>query len=278
MRRIAKKLNCYTYKMNIFESLILGLIQGLTEFIPVSSSGHLVLAQAIFNHQPDHLFIQALDIGTTVALIIYFWPRLQDLRRQVFNKRDYRLARNILITSLPAGLLGLFLAGTIEKSTFLLSPMTVAVMLGLVGVVMVVVDRLPHLSPQLEGRFLSPKRAFVIGAAQALALMPGVSRSGSTIIASRFMGLSPKSAAEYSFMVSIPIMLGLIAKLFLKESDRAYLLSHFELVLVGNIAAFIAAIVAIRFMLGYLEKHGLATFGWYRIIISLTVLTFLLLQ
>lgn len=264
--------------MHIFESLVLGLVQGLTEFIPVSSSGHLVLAQELFRHRPDHLFIQALDIGTTLALVIYFWPRLQALRRQVFNKKDYRLARNIFITSLPAGLLGLLLASTIETSTFLLSPMTVAILLGLVGVVMVVVDRLPHLSPQPEGSFLSPKRALVIGAAQALALMPGVSRSGSTIIASRFMGLSSKRAAEYSFMVSIPIMLGLIAKLFIKESDRAYIFSHFELVLVGNIAAFFAAIIAIRFMLRYLENHGLASFGWYRIIVSLSVLIFLLLQ
>lgn len=264
--------------MTIVESLILGLIQGLTEFIPVSSSGHLVLAQELFHQQPDHLFIQALDIGTTLALVIYFWPRLKDLAYQVLRKRDYRLARNILITALPAGILGLIFAGMIENSTVLLSPVVVAVMLGLVGVVMIVVDRLPHLSSQKDGRALSPGRALVIGGAQAVALIPGVSRSGSTIIASRFMGLSAAKAAEYSFMVSIPIMLGLITKLFIKESDRAYLLSHLELVVFGNIAAFVSGIIAIRFLLKFLERHGLAVFGWYRVILSVSVLAFLLLQ
>lgn len=264
--------------MNIIESVILGLVQGVTEFIPVSSSGHLILAQEILSHKPDHLFIQALDIGTTLALIIYFWPRIIRLAKQITQKKDYRLARNILITSLPAGLLGLLLANVIEKSTVLLNPMVVAIMLGTVGLIMIVVDRLPHLSERKDGRFLSSGRALTIGVAQSFALIPGVSRSGSTIIASRFMGLSAASAAEYSFMVSIPIMLGLIAKLFLKTSDRAYIFSHLELVLIGNVAAFISGMLAIRFVLRYLEKHGLAMFGWYRVILSLIVIAFLLLQ
>ncbi len=264
--------------MNLFESLVLGFVQGLTEFIPVSSSGHLVLLQQLFNHSVDHLFIQALDIGTALALIIFFWPRLTHLFGQVFKKKDYRLARNIVITSLPAGILGLIFSSTIESSTILLSPVTVAIMLGLVGVIMIVVDRLPHLSAKKDGSHLTPKRALVIGTAQAFALIPGVSRSGSTIIASRFMGLSAKRAAEYSFMVSIPIMLGLIAKLFVKESDRAYLFSHLDIVIAGNLAAFVSGIVAIRFMLGYLERHGLSAFGWYRVILSVAVLTFILLQ
>ena len=264
--------------MDILEAITLGLVQGLTEFIPVSSSGHLVLVQEIFNQNVDHLFIQALDIGTAMALIIYFWPRLKDLAVRVTQKKDYRLTRNILITSVPAGILGLLLSTMIERSSVLLSPLLVAIMLGTVGIIMVFVDRLPHLSSRKNGSDLSPKRALIIGIAQAFALVPGVSRSGSTIIASRFMGLSPAKAAEYSFMASIPIMIGLIAKLFLKPSDRAYMFSHVELIVFGNIAAFISGLIAIRFLLRFLENHGLTVFGWYRIIISLTVLGFLLLQ
>ncbi len=264
--------------MNIFESLVLGIVQGLTEFIPVSSSGHLVLTQSLFSKNIDHLFIQALDIGTTIALIIYFWPRLMDLYMQVTKKRDYRLLRNIVITCIPAGLLGLLLADFIEQSKILLSPLVVALMLAAVGFLMIVVDKLPKKSKKASGGDLSPKRALAVGLAQSFALIPGVSRSGSTIIASRVMGLDSRAAAEYSFMVSIPIMLGLIAKLLLKESDRAYLIQHFDTVLVGNIAAFISAIIAIRFMLNYLSNHGLSLFGWYRVALASVVIIVLLLQ
>lgn len=264
--------------MGIFEAVVLGLVQGLTEFIPVSSSGHLVLIQSLYSNGIDHLFIQALDIGTTIALIIYFWPRLMDLFSQVFKHKDYRLARNILITSIPAGLLGFLLANFIEKSTVLVSPLVVALMLAAVGFLMIIVDRLPRKSKKESGRDLSPRRALVIGLAQTFALIPGVSRSGSTIVASRVMGLGSLSAAEYSFMVSIPIMLGLISKLLLKSSDRAYLISHLNIVIVGNIAAFISATIAIRFMLNYLSNHGLGIFGWYRVILASVVLVVLLVQ
>ena len=264
--------------MSIFEAIFLGLVQGFTEFIPVSSSGHLVLAQSLFSSNIDHLFIQALDFGTALALVIYFWSRLVDLAKQVFVKKDYRLARNILITSIPAGLLGFLLADFIQNSKELLNPLVVAIMLALVGVLMIVIDKLPRKSDKSGGRELSPKRALIIGVAQAFALIPGVSRSGSTIIASRVMGLSPKSAAEYSFMVAIPIMLGLLTKLLVKDSDRAYLLANLEPVVIGNIAAFISGMIAIKFMLSYLSNHGLAIFGWYRIAVATVVVGVLLVQ
>lgn len=264
--------------MNFIEAIILGLVQGLTEFIPVSSSGHLVIVQNIMSGKADHLFIQALDFGTTLALVIYFWPKLVDLFRRVFFQHDYRLARNIVITCVPAGLLGLLLADFIQGSVVLLSPLVVALMLAIVGVLMVVVDRLPKKSARETGTDLSPRRALIIGLAQSFALIPGVSRSGSTIIASRIMGLGSRAAAEYSFMVSIPIMLGLIAKLLVKPADRAYILAHLDMVVVANGVAFIASLAAIHFLLGYLSKHGLSVFGWYRIILATVIVSVLLVQ
>lgn len=264
--------------MTIIEAIILGIIQGLTEFIPVSSSGHLVIAQTLLMGEADHLFIQALDFGTLLALVIYFSPKLVDLAKKVFIEKDYRLARNIVLTCIPAGLLGLALADFIQESKVLLNPLTVSVMLALVGVLMVVVDKLPKKSALKSGTDLSPKRALVVGVAQAFALIPGVSRSGSTIVASRIMGLNPRAAAEYSFMVSIPIMFGLVGKLLLKPSDRAYMAQHLDLIVVANIAAFVAAILAIHFLLQYLSKHGLALFGWYRIALAAVVITVLLVQ
>ena len=264
--------------MSIIEAIILGIVQGLTEFIPVSSSGHLVIAQTLLLGEADHLFIQALDFGTLLALVIYFSPKLVDLFKKVFFEHDYRLARNIIITCVPAGLLGLALADFIQNSSVLLNPLTVSIMLALVGVLMVVVDKLPKKSSKETGTDLSPRRALVVGLAQAFALIPGVSRSGSTIIASRIMGLSPKAAAEYSFMVSIPIMFGLVGKLLLKPGDRAYMAENLDVIIVANVAAFIAAMLAIHFLLKYLSKHGLALFGWYRIALASVVITVLLLQ
>lgn len=264
--------------MNLIEAIILGIVQGLTEFIPVSSSGHLVLSQYLFMGEADHLFIQALDFGTLAALVIYFMPRLVTLFKDVFFKKDYRLARNIIITCIPAGVLGLLLADFIQSSTVLLSPLVVALMLALVGVLMIVVDKLPKKSSINVGSDLSPKRSLLIGFAQAFALIPGVSRSGSTIIASRIMGLDAKAAAEYSFMVSIPIMVGLAGKLLLSADDRAYIAANLDYIIIANIAAFIAAMLAIHFLLSYLSKHGLALFGWYRIALATVVVGVLLVQ
>jgi undecaprenyl-diphosphatase len=268
----------YNVNVTIIEATILGIVQGLTEFIPVSSSGHLVITQTLLLGEADHLFIQALDFGTLAALVLYFMPRLIDLFKKVFFEHDFRLARNIVITCIPAGLLGLALADFIQNSSVLLNPLTVAIMLALVGVLMIVVDALPKKSPRESGTDLSPRRALIIGCAQAFALIPGVSRSGSTIIASRIMGLSPKAAAEYSFMVSIPIMVGLIGKLLLKPSDRAYMAANLDVIIIANVAAFVAAILAIHFLLKYLSNHGLALFGWYRLALASVVVAVLLVQ
>lgn len=258
--------------MSIIESIILGLVQGLTEFIPVSSSGHLVLAQRLMGQSADHLLIETLDIGTVLALIIYFWPRLMALAREVFIERNFRLLRNIIITALPAGIVGLLLSNAIDDSSFLGLPAVVATALIIVGIVMIMLERLPKLSSVSTGEALTAGRALVIGLAQAFALIPGVSRSGSTIVAGRLMGLNAQKAAEFSFLVSIPIMLGLIGKLFLKSEDRAYMLSHLQPVLIGNAAAFISGLFAVGFLIRFLSRHSLTGFGWYRVVLGVIVL------
>jgi undecaprenyl-diphosphatase len=252
--------------VDIFESLILGLVQGITEFIPVSSSGHLVLTQELFGQTADHLFIQALDFGTLLALVIFFWPRLVDLARQVFVERNFRLLRNLVLTALPVAVIGLALSRAIESNGFIKSPIVVSVMLAVVGLVMIVLEKLPKLSAKQDGADLTAGRAIGIGLAQVLALIPGVSRSGSTIIASRLAGLKPKAAAEYSFMVSIPIMCGLVLKLL--AADYGYIAANWQPLLVGNLAALVAGLIAVKFMIGYLSRHSLAVFGWYRLAVA----------
>src|SRR6266496_5448815 len=165
--------------MNIIEAIVLGLVQGLTEFIPVSSSGHLVIVQQLFGMAPDHLFIEFINFGTLLALAIYFRKRIVEICRDVFINRNFILARNILITAVPAGAIGFALSNFIETSPFFSNLLVVTIALAMVGTVMIVADKLPKASPKEHGQHLSPTRAFWIGIVQVLALIPGVSRSGS---------------------------------------------------------------------------------------------------
>jgi undecaprenyl-diphosphatase len=260
--------------MNLVEAIILGLIQGLTEFIPISSSGHLVITQKVFGHESDHLFLEVINIGTFVALVIYFFPKIINIIQDVCVNRNILLARNIIITSVPASIVGYIFADFIAVSPFFSSLWTVVVTLLLVGVIMVVLERLPKLSTKKSGKDLSAARALSIGVAQMAALIPGTSRSGSTIIAGRLMGLSAKDAAEYSFLASLPIMAGVTLKVIL--DNGSYLVQNAEVLLVANIAACLSGLVAVKVLIQYLTKHGLALFGWYRIALSAVLATILL--
>jgi len=267
--------------MSPFESVLLGLVQGLTEFIPVSSSGHLSIMQNLLGRGGEnfHLFLEFVNIGTLLALLVYFRKRIVDIFTDVFKRHNYRLAVNIIITSVPAGLVGLFGARFIEETEFFGHILVVAIVMMLVGVVMILVDRLPTLGKLKDENSLTKGRALVIGLAQVLALVPGVSRSGSTILAGRFMGLNSKSAAEYSFLASIPVMCGVAMKTFVSSSDRAYFADNMGTLVIANIVAFVSGLIALKFLLAYLKKRGaLQTFGWYRVILASVVLIVVLIQ
>lgn len=264
--------------MNIFETIVLGLVQGLTEFIPISSSGHLVIAQQLFSGASDHLFLEFINIGTLLALVVYFWKRIINICRDVFIKRNFILARNILITAVPAGIVGYFLSDFIDKTAFFGSLTVVTVTLATVGIVMIVLEKLPKAAPVASGEKLSAWRALGVGLAQMLALIPGVSRSGSTIIAGRLAGLNPAASAEYSFLASLPIMIGVTLKVFVKSSDRAYFVEHMPMLLISNTVAFISGLIAVGFLMRYLSKHSLAVFGWYRVGLASVLALYLLVQ
>ena len=263
---------------NIFETVILGLVQGLTEFIPVSSSGHLVITQFFFSQASDHMFLEFLDIGTTVALFVYFRKRIWEVLTNIVAKKNINLLRNVIITAVPAGAVGYFLSDFLNSSWFFGSLTVVAIALALIGLVMVFIEKLPKASPVEKGEDLSPVRAFVVGLVQILALVPGVSRSGSTIVAGRLAGLDSAAAAEYSFLAALPIMFGVMLKLMLGHTERAYLMAHLSTIILSNLVAFVAGMFAVGFMLRYLSKHNLALFGWYRVGLAAILLTVILLQ
>jgi undecaprenyl-diphosphatase len=264
--------------MTIIESIILGAVQGLTEFIPVSSSGHVVLAEHFMSGASDHLFIEWINLGTVLALLIFFRKRILNILQDIFVHKNYTLARNLLIACIPAGLAGFLLAGYIEENSFFTSAVTVTVALAIIGVIMIVLEKLPRFSEVDGSEKLSWQRSLAIGFAQVRALVPGASRSGTTIIAGRLAGLNRENAAEFSFLVSIPIMFGVILKLLIKSSDRAYLFDNLPTLLIANAVAFITGLFAVGFMMKFLKKNSLAPFGWYRIGLAVVVGVVLLVQ
>lgn len=235
-----------------------------------------MLAQIFFGKEPSHLFLEFINIGTVLALIVYFWPRLWGILLDIFKNHNWRMARNVLITALPAGLIGLTFADFIETKPFFSNGWVVVTMLAALGIVMVLLPKLPKLPLLKRAEDLNIPRALAIGLAQVLALIPGTSRSGSTIIAGRLLGLKAAQAAEYSFLVSIPIMLGVTAKVLL--DDQQYLVDNAAMLAAGNVMAFISGLIAVGFLMRYLEKHELAVFGWYRIILAGVISVIFLVQ
>ena len=269
--------------MNILESFTLGLTQGLTEFIPVSSSGHLEIVQQLLSGgtraEDFHLFLELINFGTLIAVIIFFRKYIWKIITDVFVKHDFHAALNFIITAVPAGILGLVLSKIIEKLPFFSSMITIAIAMGVVGIIMIFVNKLPHLSNLKNEEKLSHPRALLIGLAQVFALVPGVSRSGSTIIAGRVMGLDSKSAATYSFVASIPIMMGVCLKSLLSSTSRAYIVANIGTLLLANIVAFAVGMIAIKYAMKFFaKKSSIPAFGYYRVILACLVLIVLLIQ
>ena len=272
----------YNKNMNILESTVLGLVQGITEFIPVSSSGHLEITQRILGAggraEDFHFFLELINFGTLFALLFYYRQTIWEIMQRVFVKKDYKLALNILITSIPAGIIGLLLSKAIEKLPFFSSLTTIGFAMGFVGLIMIFVNKLPHLSKLKDENELTPGRALMIGLAQTFALIPGVSRSGSTIITGRVMGLDSKSAAKYSFLASLPIMIAVCGKSLLSSSSRAYIASNLGMLLLSNLVAFISGLIALQIVMKYFKKeNSIPSFGVYRVILAVGIFASLML-
>ncbi|MBQ9029243.1 undecaprenyl-diphosphate phosphatase [Candidatus Saccharibacteria bacterium] len=267
--------------MSIFIAILLGIVQGLTEFIPVSSSGHLELIQQIIGGRAGdfHLFIELINLGTVIALILYFRKRIWGILQDIFKKKNYKLAINVIITCIPAGLAGLLLGDFIETNGFFSSLYTVSIAMLVIGILMIASDKTPHMSKLKDENKLTKPRALYIGLAQVLALIPGVSRSGSTILAGRAVGLSAASATEYSFLVSIPLMLAVCAKSLVSSTTRTYLFTNLGPLLIANLFAFVFGMLALKLVMDYVKKqNSLRAFGFYRVILASIVLIYLLIQ
>jgi undecaprenyl-diphosphatase len=270
----------------ILQALIMGIVQGLTEFLPVSSSGHLVLVPFLFGW--DDAFITSLGfsvmlhLGTLVALLVYFradWMRLVPAGFATLGDRSFRgdpdrkLAWLLVASTVPAALAG-FLLNDLFETTFR-SVETVVVMLVVAGIVMAVADRVGGTERTIAG--MTFPRAIGIGVAQALALIPGVSRSGISISAGRLAGLDRESAARFSFLMATPITLGagLYEARELLTGEAGVEVAIAPLV-VGMVASLVAGLAAIHFMLRYLRTRSLDIFVAYRFVLAAVVVLVLI--
>ena len=284
--------------MELWHAIILGLVEGITEYLPISSTGHLILTSALLKlNEPAQVkaSVDAFNIviqgGAILAVLGLYRARVLQMIRGLLGKdaAGLKLAINIIIAFLPAAILGVLLDDWIDAHLFFAGPVLAALFLG--GLWMILLDRWrnKHLkeearasTPESESRFrhdiedLTPLQALLIGFAQCLAMWPGTSRSMMTIAGGTMLGLKPRAAAEFSFLLGLPTLGGAcVYKLYknITESADANVPNLFEqlgwtAVIVGTAVATVSAALAVKWLVSFLTKHGLAPFGWYRIALT----------
>lgn len=247
---------------------VLGLLEGLTEFIPVSSTGHILLAGHFLGFESaGKTFEVVIQLGAIMAILGVYAARLwQIFSSAPHDPRARRFILAVFLAFLPAVVIGVLAHGFIKEVLFE-TPKLIAIMLILGGVVLLVVDRLPLQARHTEAEDFPLGMAVSIGFLQCLAMIPGVSRSGATIVGALALGASKRAAAEFSFFLSMPTMAGAFAYDLYKNRDVLDASAMGEIA-VGFVAAFVAAVIVVRWVLGYVTRHGFALFGWWRIIVG----------
>lgn len=268
--------------MDILQSIIIAIVEGLTEFLPVSSTGHMIITQELLGVKPDEFtkaFTIIIQFGAILSVIWLYWKRFFKLNtvpdgvsgiKAMLIKYDFY--RKLFIAFIPAAIFGFLFSDLIDS--MLESVTVVAVMLVAGGVLMLYVDKWFN---KTEGeKPMSEKNAFKIGLYQCIAMIPGVSRSMATIVGGMQQGFSRKQAAEFSFFLAVPTMFAATAykllKLIIEPETRTLLADNLTVLIVGNVVAFIVAVLAIKFFIDYLSRHGFKAFGYYRIIVGAAII------
>lgn len=249
--------------MTLLQTLILAIVEGLTEYLPISSTGHMIIASSLMGIEESpfvKLFTVNVQLGAILAVLVLYF-------RRFFQSFDFYF--KLLVAFLPAVVLGLLLNDLIDS--LLESVTTVAISLLVGGVILLFVDRWFQKN---EERMITYPKAFTIGLFQCISMIPGVSRSAATIVGGMAQGLSRKQAAEFSFFLAVPTMFAASAKKMYDFYKDGLTLSSADIqsLAIGNAVAFVVAMLAIRFFIGFLTKYGFRAFGWYRIVVGLLIL------
>ncbi|CAN7202848.1 undecaprenyl-diphosphate phosphatase [Phyllobacterium sp. LjRoot231] len=252
----------------IVEALFLGLLEGITEFLPVSSTGHLLLAGHFLGFESSGKTFEVLiQLGAILAILTVYFSRLVKIARDLpTDPKARRFVAGILIAFLPAAVIGA-LAHDIIKTVLFESPMLICVMLIVGGLILLWVDRL-ELKPRYTNVMDYPLGlCFKIGLIQCFAMIPGTSRSGATIVGALLLGTDKRSAAEFSFFLAMPTMAGAFAYDLFKNR-HILTFNDASLIIIGFIAAFISGVFVVRYLLDYVSRHGFALFAWWRLVVG----------
>ncbi len=251
--------------MDYFQAVVLAIVEGLTEFLPVSSTGHLIIVSSFFGIAQESftkLFTIVIQLGTILSVLVLYWKRF-------FQSIDFYL--KLFVAFLPAVVLGLLFSDLIDE--LLESPLVVAISLIIGGFILLKVDEWFKSSSEEKISYLT---ALKIGFFQTLAMVPGVSRSGASIVGGMTQGLLRTTAAEFSFFLAVPTMLGATLKKTYDYYQDGFVLSseQINLLIIGNVIGFLVAILAIKSFIGYLSEHGFKVFGYYRIIFGIFIFVY----
>ena len=274
--------------LTTLEAVIIDIVEGLTEFLPVSSTGHMIIAQNVLGVEST-VFVKAftfiIQFGAILSVVCLYWKRFFRLNRTPLPQGASALKRflhkfdfywKLLVAFIPAAVLGLLFSDMIDA--MLESVTVVAVMLIVGGVFMLFCDKI--FSHGSEDTPLTEKRAFYIGLFQCISMIPGVSRSMATIVGGMAQKLTRKAAAEFSFFLAVPTMFAATVykmyKLF-SEGGSEIIMNNLSALIVGNVVAFVVALLAIKFFISFVTKYGFKAFGWYRIIVGGIILVMLLM-
>ena len=264
-------------------AIILGIVEGVTEFIPVSSTGHLILATELLGFDADKwaAFNVIIQLGAILAIIVLYWRTFWAVLEGLLKGQaiSWRFVRNILVAFLPSAILGFLLINKIEA--LLGNSVVVAVALILGGIAILVIEKLVKPGDIVGVAEMPLKQVVGVGLIQCLAMVPGVSRSGATILGGLSLGVERRTAAEFSFFVAIPTMLGATTLELVKHRDTLMAGASgvgFGTVAVGFAVSFVVAIVVVKAFVAYISRHGFAPFAWYRIVAGTAALAWLLMR
>ena len=267
--------------MNTFETIVVAIVEGITEYLPISSTGHMIIAERLM-HIPStnftKIFTVAIQLGAILSVVVLYWKKF-------FDFKSWQFYAKLIVAVIPALVFGKLFSDQIDE--LLESPLTVSITLLAGGIVLLFIDKVFKDHPVTEEKDISYKKAFIIGLWQCIAMIPGVSRSAASIIGGMQQKLTRSLAAEFSFFLAVPTMAAATGySLFIKHwNENGVDQKGYELILssnqylhsfiIGNIVAFIVAMLAIKFFIGFLQKHGFRLFGWYRIILGVILLILL---
>lgn len=265
---------------DIIKVIILGIVEGITEWLPVSSTGHMILVDEFLklNQSAEfkEMFLVVIQLGAILAVVIMYFNKLNPFSKKKTKEQQkdtINMWLKVIVGVIPAGVLGVLFDKTLEK--YFYNFPTVAFTLVLYGILFIVVENNPKFKTQKIKRFedLSYTLAFYVGCFQVLSLIPGTSRSGATIIGALILGFSRSLAAEFSFFMSIPVMFG-ASLLKLRKFGFAFSFFQFFILILGMFVAFVVSVLAIKMLMRYIRKHDFKVFGYYRIVLGIILIIY----